>query len=185
MSAVKPGACMDVWKHAADGDVEAVLAAITSGADVNGVNRGGKTLLHVAVEAGKLELVTALLAVTGINVNAKDAHGNQPVHYAASLQSGDIVEKLATVGRADLNSKDKRGDTPVTIAARTGNMAVLSELLKLPPGRCDLEAVGQNGFTAEAAARKWGKAEAVAAITQAKASREVRCGCPLLLAGYS
>jgi len=94
--------------------------------------KGGRTLLHVAVQRGDLDIVKLLLN-SNVDANVTDDEGCTPLHDLAgrgvlvdTLNSKDYVDLLVTHG-ADVNARNKKGETPLFLAvgAVTSNVALL------------------------------------------------------------
>ncbi len=67
--------------YTADKSIAYMQALINGGADKNGKNSGGKTLLHQCVIKNNIEGVKFLIE-NGVNVNIQDNSGNTPIKYA-------------------------------------------------------------------------------------------------------
>ena len=52
---------MSIFKAASGGDVNALASALSGGADVNGVDKQGRSALHLAAAGGHVAAVTVLL----------------------------------------------------------------------------------------------------------------------------
>ena len=68
-------------------------------ADVNGLNKTGRTALHLAVERNEVDLVDCLLRVPGVELDLKDKKGGQtPLYLAVRNRSPQLVEMLLEQG---------------------------------------------------------------------------------------
>jgi uncharacterized protein len=76
-----------LWYHAFRGDVVAVREAIDSAANVNAGDDVNYAPLHVAVQAGRVPVIEALIAA-GADPNAVDRHGNSPYDAAMEIRHG-------------------------------------------------------------------------------------------------
>jgi ankyrin repeat protein len=83
---------------AAKGDVAAVTALLTKGANVNADNGHGVTPLWYAADKGNLDLVKLLLD-HGADINAKDLEYGRPPLRLVSVSFGDLKAEKA---RADI-----------------------------------------------------------------------------------
>jgi ankyrin repeat protein len=156
-------------KRGNDGPIRAAL--FSKACLVTDTDKSGRTLLHAASQSGSAQLVRFLLE-QGAAVNAIDSNNTCAVHFAASLPSADVMAVLVEpVFRASLDHQDRRGDTPLIIAARAGNLPVVQLLLSLPSERVNLDVAGQHGLNAVDTARKWERADAVAALEACRAAR--------------
>ncbi|CAL5354994.1 unnamed protein product [Camellia sinensis] len=96
------------------GNVEIVEILLSSGADVNLKNNGGRTALHYAASKGWLKIAEILLS-HGANINLKDKVGCTPLHRAASTGNSELCELLIEEG-AEVDAIDKAGQTPLMSA---------------------------------------------------------------------
>lgn len=87
-------------------------------ADLNAVDKFGRTALHNAAENGKTNIIE-LLITKGCIVNACDRRDNRPLHFAACTRNLDAVQLLLRAG-ADINVKDRNQCTPLHLAAAGG-----------------------------------------------------------------
>jgi hypothetical protein len=97
-----------------DGDIGRVSELLANGADVEGVDQGGRTALHNATIDGKLD-VARLLIERGADVNATDARDWTPLHFAAQDYRVDIAKLLLHAG-ATIDLQDSYGNTPLSNA---------------------------------------------------------------------
>jgi ankyrin repeat protein len=88
------------------GNAESVQEFLDHGADVN---KGGGTLLRLAVEGGQGDVVKLLLE-KGANVNATNVDGGTPLMMAATYGHADIV-KLLLPKVTNVNAVDVQKET--------------------------------------------------------------------------
>ena len=114
---------------AMDGDIEAVRALLTEGADVNAPQGDGMTALHWAAEAGDVEMVGMLL-YAGANLQGVTRLGDYtPLHLASKAGKDRVVARLLEAG-ADPSAYTTTGDvTPLHFAAASGSTATVEALL--------------------------------------------------------
>ena len=154
------------------GDLEAIKKHLEGGVDVNAVNKGGYTALHMAVRRGQKEAV-ALLLEKGANVNA-ERKGKTPLEFAgkneeiaallrekggktgkeikaagsifSAAQNGlvDAVKTHLAAG-VDVNGKNKVGYTALHLASKKGHVEVAKVLLE---AKADIAAASKSGKTA-------------------------------------
>ncbi|CAL5422705.1 unnamed protein product [Camellia sinensis] len=112
---------------ASSGNVEIVEILLSSGADVNLKNNGGRTALHYAASKGWLKIAEILLS-HGANINLKDkACWVHPLHRAASTGNSELCELLIEEG-AEVDAIDKAGQTPLMSAVICENKEVVQSL---------------------------------------------------------
>ena len=74
------------------GNVAAIEALITVGADINARNEDGYTALHHAVSQGHVAAAT-LLIERGADMDAKDRFGKRPLDYAETQELRAVLAK--------------------------------------------------------------------------------------------
>jgi ankyrin repeat protein len=79
--------------------------------DVNAVDAGHNTPIHVACMFGSMRMVRALLRFRGIDVNAVNANGNRPLHVG--LKFPKIARELIVRPDVDINAADGSGWAPI------------------------------------------------------------------------
>ncbi|RYP71470.1 hypothetical protein DL769_004695 [Monosporascus sp. CRB-8-3] len=102
----------------------------------------GRTALHLAAMAGRVEVVMQLVEL-GADKEAKERSGWTPLHLAARNRHVDAVRLLIELG-ADKQAKDSNGRTPLDLAASSGYLNVERLLIELA---ADKEAKDGNGWT--------------------------------------
>jgi ankyrin repeat protein len=128
-AALSDRALLDAAKR---GDVAAVRQALKEGADPNFAQGDGLTALHLAAEAGQLEVTKVLLAARA-NVHAKTRIGAYtPLHLAAGAGHVDVVTALLEAGADARAATTSSGVTPLHLAAKAlnGDAAVRALLQK-------------------------------------------------------
>ena len=89
-----------------------------SAAEINSVDKEGKTALHYAVKANRIE-TTEILIRFGAVINAQSMDLQTPLHIACILGEEDICLLLLKKG-ADIDIQDINGNTPSHYAALNG-----------------------------------------------------------------
>eukprot|EP00669_Euglena_mutabilis_P007569 TRINITY_DN2826_c0_g1_i1.p1 TRINITY_DN2826_c0_g1~~TRINITY_DN2826_c0_g1_i1.p1 ORF type:complete len:1128 (+),score=197.64 TRINITY_DN2826_c0_g1_i1:40-3423(+) len=93
--------------------IDEFLSALDS-KSVNGVDKDGRTALHMAAETGQFYVFSRLLAIPGINVNAQTYTGNTALHLAAALGHRLMVKRLLDQRDLQLSTLNS-GWTPVSL----------------------------------------------------------------------
>ena len=106
------------------GQILLVLVLFATGCEKN-VTRNESTdrHLHLAVEAGDIDLVQSLIS-SAADINAKDSNSRTPLHSAIALGKNDIAVLLIATG-ADVNAMDNNGWTSLHLAVIRGNYDVV------------------------------------------------------------
>ena len=134
---------------------------VQSGANVNAMNKSGRTALSIACLNGKMKSVEALLkSKADINMPLESA----PVIAAAYRGHVDIVETLLTSG-ADTSKANVNRYTALHVASQEGHVECLSLLIPLS----DLEASIDVGMTMLALACTMGHIDCARALINAGA----------------
>jgi hypothetical protein len=106
----------NLYEAAAQGDLEAVMAFVESGADVNQPNEKGFTALSLAVDNNHVSIAEYLLQREGTDPNKLDVYGYTLLHQAISAP----MVKLLLENGADFTMKSTTGNTPLHYAAMRG-----------------------------------------------------------------
>lgn len=85
------------------------------GAKTDTLNMGGDSLLHVAAQHGKYDVIMKVLRATHPDVNYANEHGNTALHYATFWNYIGICEVLVKHG-AVIAIANKYGETPLSKA---------------------------------------------------------------------
>jgi uncharacterized protein len=117
-AAADPTPLLDAAKR---GDVTAVRTLLAAGADVNAASGDGLTPLHVAAEAGRLDVVKVLLDAKA-TVDSRTRIGQYtPLHLAAGNARTDVVQALLAAGANAKLATTNSGVTALHMAARVAN----------------------------------------------------------------
>lgn len=100
---------VDIWKAAADGNIEAIKQHLEAGTDVNAKEPPeGSTPLLVAATFGQVK-AAKLLIEKGANVNATSNDGATALHGAAFFCHAEIVQLLLDEGaRVNVKNNPRR-----------------------------------------------------------------------------
>lgn len=97
------------------GNADAVSLLLKSGANVNALDNGSRSLLHCAVESGELP--------SGIDLSrflfSPDAEGNTPLHVAAKAGDQKMFAELKKLG-ADEMKQNLAGRSPLDLFKEAG-----------------------------------------------------------------
>ncbi|KAK3346066.1 ankyrin repeat-containing domain protein [Lasiosphaeria hispida] len=93
----------------------------------NAFGHDGKTPLHHAVIARRVDLVKSLLH-DGAPVNTKDYVGNHPLHYAAIASDPEIVDLLIRFG-SEVDARGQHGLSALHLATTGENLRVVNILV--------------------------------------------------------
>lgn len=99
---------IDIHTKAQRGDVASVRKWLTTGNDINTLDKRGLTLLHTAcIRCG--EAMVSLLLENDVDITICDPGGYSALHWCASEDSHELISALMK-GSADINSTtvDKR-----------------------------------------------------------------------------
>lgn len=124
----------ELFRAAAVGDVQAVHRALSQAHDgvsinVDDVDYGGRTALHVAASKGWVEVVTALIDNYTCQVNVKDHSGNTPLSEAVKQMHASVAHKIKKAG-GKLKWDEVTAAGELCQAAKTGNQERLTVLLE-------------------------------------------------------
>ena len=152
------------------GDVEAVKALLSSGADVNIAQGDGSTALHWAAYNGELELVELLLDA-GASVEASTRIGSMtPLAMAARAGNAPIIGALLDAG-ANAAEANEIGTTVLMTAAASGNGDAVAVLIDKG---ADVNATDvTNGQTALMFAASMNRAAAIGVLIEHGADPDV------------
>lgn len=116
------------------GDEAMVKAALAERFKVNSKNGFGETLLMIAAEAGKKNIVELLIATkakldTRDQFNFHDGGGQTALHRAVANRHAEIVQVLLSSG-AKVDVADKSARTALELAVENNDLAIAELLLK-------------------------------------------------------
>lgn len=137
-----------------------VESFVQQGADVNAVNKYGKTPLMCASIISFPELLV-LLAKHGADVNAGNADDRTPLMSAAGYGNVIILRTLLQQLHADVNAVNKYGRCALAAAASFGQASACHALIDLG---ANVEIYGNDGYTPYMLAEFYGHSEAATAL---------------------
>lgn len=97
----------------------------------------GRTLVHLAAQAGEATVLEAMLSANG-SVNQLDNQGFTPLHYSVTNSSVDCTCVLLRYG-ANVNHFDDEGLSPLHHAALLGKTDQLHEMLRAPNANVSIQ----------------------------------------------
>ncbi|XP_031785037.1 ankyrin-1 isoform X2 [Nasonia vitripennis] len=109
---------------------------LENGANVDAVDIGGSTALHIAVDTKDEKLVKVLIEA-GAQVNARDEYGNTPLHVLLLTAQEDCcnedrLERMAALlidRGVNVNEQNDNQETPLYFALFRGNPVIVNLLL--------------------------------------------------------
>eukprot|EP00443_Scrippsiella_acuminata_P056305 CAMPEP_0115567852 /NCGR_PEP_ID=MMETSP0271-20121206/104336_1 /TAXON_ID=71861 /ORGANISM="Scrippsiella trochoidea, Strain CCMP3099" /LENGTH=508 /DNA_ID=CAMNT_0003002249 /DNA_START=1 /DNA_END=1523 /DNA_ORIENTATION=- len=156
MLTVDPSQGKRLLEAANKGNASEAHFAICERADVEHVDKDGKTPLLLAAKRGHGEVVQ-LLCVAGSDVDRATHLGRAPLHIAALSGYGEVARVLC-LGGACVNLVVGTGHTPAYVAAQQGHLDVLRCLFE---AQADFERVGRSGNAPLHIAARQGHLESV------------------------
>ena len=121
-------------KHTISGDLKKFMMAveaIKNGGDpsaINTVNKNQQTVLHVACQEGRVEIVKILIHQTKIKLNLLDSKQKTALMLAVENQSFQIVEELVKK-EADVDLKDYAGNTALHLSCKIASVGISKILI--------------------------------------------------------
>ncbi|EAY13502.1 ankyrin repeat protein, putative [Trichomonas vaginalis G3] len=100
---------------------------IDHGADINSIDRDGKTALHHAAENSCVEIAKLLIS-KGIDIKARNHNGKTALHSAANRNNKEILEYLITHG-IDINARDNEGKSTLHYATSKSLLSIFEALI--------------------------------------------------------
>lgn len=110
----------DVISAVRQGDVETLRSIKKSGRSLQGCNRYGESVMHIACRRGSPKTVSFLINEGGCSLRIKDDFGRTPLHDACWQTEPDfnLIEIILDVEPSLLLHRDKRGHTCLEYARR-------------------------------------------------------------------
>jgi len=125
------------------------------------------SLLHIAAEAGSVELISFLLQRGGVDVNGMDKAGRTPLFVAIEKGPHHDVIGLLLDNKAKTNvSGGEKGLSPLGLAVTMGDLQTVSLLRE--KGRANVTMVDKEGYTPLTLAIKGGHQEIVSYLSERK-----------------
>lgn len=115
------------------------------GANINAVNKGSCTALHISAHKQPVNCVTLLLS-RGADVNIQDSYGDTALHDAIGKESCQVIDLLCEAPGVDFTIRNKRGFNVLHHAALKGNSYATHKLLTKTRQLVDVKK--DDGFSA-------------------------------------
>lgn len=141
------------------GNANLVTDLIDAGTDVSHKDSDGRSMIALAIRAGNIDVLKALIASS-----CEIENSDMVLHEAASMNRVDMMEVLcAGFGDIDLNSVDPHGRTPIHAAAIRGFVDVIKFCVRVG-GKVDI--FDHNGSSPLHYAAAEGHLEAVECLSE-------------------
>lgn len=133
-----------LFDAAKKGQIEPIVAELARNAPalLRQVNTDNNTLLHIAAQHGRIEIVDALLHA-GADINQGGNRHATPLFLAVAHHQEAVVERLLA-RNAPVDKANARGMTPLHIAAEHGYIRILDRLLAT---EADIHKTNESGQT--------------------------------------
>jgi ankyrin repeat protein len=118
----------DIFEAIQHNDGALLESLISSGADLNLIDRYGNSAVMAALLAGWPLLAESLITETN-NLGQVNSFGSGPLHIASARGYKDIVTALLD-NKVDINQANSRGDTALIIAVRNNDTDLAGLLLE-------------------------------------------------------
>jgi hypothetical protein len=111
------------------GNLAAVSALLSAGADVNTVCKRGRSVLHWGLGSKLLNICAAVLEA-GANINILDQDGKNVLMLCLEppVIDGDIIDMFLAAG-VDVNAQNQKGETVLMQAASIGSKTIVNAIL--------------------------------------------------------
>ena len=120
------------------------LAVKTQNQCLLAIDRKGRTLLHVASESGRTDIMHYLISSGVVNLNAQDEDGSTALHLAVDSKHTGTVDLLLKCGAISM-IKNRDNDPPLHIALRSPALIdITSTFAKYP---ISLTVRGHHNYT--------------------------------------
>ena len=143
------------------GNLKIMKLLIANGADVNAVDKDGKTALMMASEFGYIEVAESLIE-GGADVNAVKESGSTALIHA-SHNGHTEIGKLLIANGADVNAVKESGSTALIHASYNGHTEIGKLLIA---NGADVNTLNKDGWTALMAASRKGHIEVAESLIE-------------------
>ncbi|MCF6807224.1 ankyrin repeat domain-containing protein [Thiotrichales bacterium 19S9-12] len=105
-----------LYVAASNGNAEIVKLLLQYGAEVNCVDRLGRTALHVSIYKGYVDVIEALIE-KGVDLEKALPNGDTPLHIAVTMKHNDVTRLLVNkLKEGSLYKEDAEKVTPYQVA---------------------------------------------------------------------
>lgn len=135
--------------NSVDGTAELAKALIKAGADVNVVDQGGNSALHLAVKHGNYDIARVLISY-GINVDLKNVLGDSSLHITAIYFANTTVEFFPFLlsKSQSVNEVNNNNQSPLHYAANSRRRRSVHAVKILLGHSADINLIDNFGRTA-------------------------------------
>jgi ankyrin repeat protein len=120
--------CSPVCEALTSGNVNVLLALLPYGANINDIDRQGRSALTLAIERRKIETLEWLLEL-GANPQAVDDYGRIPLYWAVEARNERACKVLLENG-SPTNVTDKRGISLAKLAHQINDRDILALVIR-------------------------------------------------------
>lgn len=110
------------------GNLKVLNTLMDKGGDIFLRNNSGLSVMHMAAQGDRANLLIYLKDKFGMNILDRDNSGNTPLHWACYTSAENSLNFLIS-WMDDINVVDKQGQTPLHIAIHTFSPIILKKLL--------------------------------------------------------
>lgn len=121
--------CLPIHLLAIYGHIDLLGLLIEHNPGINVTGCGGKTLLHLAVQCNRLNIIKMLLQQSYIMVDAQDLSGNTALHLAVMFENIDVVRVLIK-NNANIDAINGSGDTALHLVAMSDQKETMKFLVE-------------------------------------------------------
>lgn len=110
------------------GNIQIIAELIKQGCDYTVKNNTGLTVMHMAAQGDRPNVLLYFKEKYHMNINQKDINGSTPLHWACYTSSENAINFLLS-WIDDVNITDNKGQTPLHIAIFSDRINIIKKLL--------------------------------------------------------
>ena len=110
------------------GNIDIINELIKRGCDIEIKNNSGLTVMHMAAQGDRPNVLVYFKEKYNLNYNDKDYSGSTPLHWACYMSSENALNYLIS-WIDDVNVIDNKGQTPLHIAIFSDRINIIKKLL--------------------------------------------------------